>query len=53
MSRKRNDTGKFTQKGEQPREHVMRLTDDERKTIEESRSKDEDPRVRRDNDGHL
>jgi hypothetical protein len=53
VSRKRNDTGKFTQKDEQPREHVMRLTNDEKKVIEELRSKDEDQRFGRDNDGHL
>lgn len=53
MSRKRNTTGKFTQHGEQPLNHVMRLTNDEKELIEELRSKGEDQQFGRDKDEHL
>ncbi|MHA2270518.1 MAG: hypothetical protein ACXACI_01560 [Candidatus Hodarchaeales archaeon] len=53
MSRKRNDAGKFTQHGEQPLTHVMRVTTEEKELIEEQRSKGEDTQLGRDKNEHL
>ncbi|MFW9914815.1 MAG: hypothetical protein ACFFGZ_04305 [Candidatus Thorarchaeota archaeon] len=53
MSRKRNDTGKFTQHGKQPLAHVMRLTTGEKELIEDLRSKEDDSKFGRDKNEHL